>query len=107
MPLCFGASGSVRHRQNIMFAACAPEVHTFCPVITTSSPSTRGVVDGDEVVITGQKVWTSGAQAANMMFCLCRTDPDAPKHKGISYVLLPMRRDDASSNGIELRPIKQ
>ena len=40
MPRCFGASGSVRHRQNIMFAICAPEVHTFCPVITTSSPST-------------------------------------------------------------------
>ena len=68
---------------------------------------TRGVVDGDEVVITGQKVWTSGAQMANMMFCLCRTDPDAPKHKGISYVLLPMQREDGSSNGIELRPIKQ
>ena len=68
---------------------------------------TRGVVDGDEVVITGQKVWTSGSQAANMMFCLCRTDPDAPKHKGISYELLPMHREDGSSNGIELRPIKQ
>jgi len=68
---------------------------------------TRGVVDGDEVIITGQKVWTSGAQAANMMFCLCRTDPDAAKHKGISYVLTPMFRDDGSSNGFELRPIKQ
>jgi alkylation response protein AidB-like acyl-CoA dehydrogenase len=68
---------------------------------------TRGVVDGDEVVITGQKVWTSGAQIANMMFCLCRTDPDAPKHKGISYVLTPMFRADGSSNGFELRPIKQ
>src|SRR3954454_11217440 len=68
---------------------------------------TRGVVDGDEVVITGQKVWTSGAQLANMMFCLCRTDPDAPKHKGISYVLMPMQKKDGSSNGIELRPIKQ
>jgi len=65
------------------------------------------VVDGDEVVITGQKVWTSGAQLANMMFCLCRTDPDAPKHKGISYVLLPMQKEDGTSNGIELRPIKQ
>jgi len=68
---------------------------------------TKGVIDGEEVVITGQKVWTSGAQAANMMFCLCRTDPDAPKHKGISYVLLPMYREDGSSNGIELSPIKQ
>jgi alkylation response protein AidB-like acyl-CoA dehydrogenase len=68
---------------------------------------TRGVVDGDEVVITGQKVWTSGAQVASMMFCLCRTDPDAPKHKGISYVLVPMRRADGSSNGFELRPIRQ
>ncbi len=68
---------------------------------------TKGVIDGEEVVITGQKVWTSGAQLANMMFCLCRTDPDAPKHKGISYVLLPMQRPDGSSNGIELRPIKQ
>jgi alkylation response protein AidB-like acyl-CoA dehydrogenase len=68
---------------------------------------TRGVVDGDEVVITGQKVWTSGAQLANMMFCLCRTDPDAPKHRGISYVLVPMHRPDGESNGFELRPIRQ
>src|SRR5215211_6458082 len=72
-----------------------------------ASLKTRGVVDGEEVVITGQKVWTSGAQAANIMFCLCRTDPDAPKHKGISYVLTPMFRDDGASNGFELRPIKQ
>jgi alkylation response protein AidB-like acyl-CoA dehydrogenase len=42
-----------------------------------------------------------------MMFCLARTDPDAPKHRGISYVLVPMRAPDGSSNGIELRPIKQ
>ena len=40
MPRCFGASGSVRQRQNIMFARCAPEVHTFWPVTTISSPST-------------------------------------------------------------------
>jgi alkylation response protein AidB-like acyl-CoA dehydrogenase len=68
---------------------------------------TVGVVDGDEVVITGQKVWTSGAQMANMMFCLCRTDPDAPKHRGISYVLTPMKQPDGSSNGFELQPIRQ
>jgi len=68
---------------------------------------TRGEVDGDEVVITGQKVWTSGALAANMMFCLCRTDPDAPKHRGISYVLTPIKHPDGTPNGIELRPIHQ
>jgi alkylation response protein AidB-like acyl-CoA dehydrogenase len=68
---------------------------------------TRGVVDGDEIVVTGQKVWTSGAHRATMMFCLCRTDPEAPKHRGISYVLLPMKRPDGSSNGIELQPIRQ
>jgi len=72
-----------------------------------ASLKTRGVIDGEEVVITGQKVWTSGATAANMMFCLCRTDDSAAKHAGISYVLLPMFTGDGASNGIELRPIKQ
>src|SRR4051794_23407564 len=72
-----------------------------------ASLQTRGVVDGDEIVITGQKVWTSGAHLANMMFCLCRTNPEAPKHQGISYVLTPMFREDGSSNGFDLRPIKQ
>ncbi len=68
---------------------------------------TRGIIDGEEVVITGQKVWTSGATEANMMFCLARTDQDAPKHQGISYVLTPMFKEDGTSNGVELRPIKQ
>ena len=68
---------------------------------------TRGVVDGDEIVLTGQKVWTSGAHQANTMFVLCRTDPDAPKHRGLSYVLVPMRRADGSPNGIELQPLRQ
>jgi alkylation response protein AidB-like acyl-CoA dehydrogenase len=48
----------------------------------------KGEIDGDEIVITGQKLWTSGAARANMMFVLCRTDPDAEKHAGISYVLI-------------------
>jgi alkylation response protein AidB-like acyl-CoA dehydrogenase len=63
--------------------------------------TTRGEVDGDEIVITGSKVWTSRADTANMMFVLCRTDPGAPKHHGISYVLVPM-----AENGIELSPIR-
>ncbi len=64
---------------------------------------TRGIVDGDEIVITGQKIWTSGARSANMMFVLCRTDPAAPKHKGISYVLVPF----TEQNGITIRPVRQ
>jgi len=63
---------------------------------------TRGVVDGDEIVITGQKVWTSGAARATMMFLLCRTDPDAEKHAGLSYVLIPF-----TGPGVEYRPIRQ
>jgi alkylation response protein AidB-like acyl-CoA dehydrogenase len=61
----------------------------------------RGTVEGDEIVINGQKVWTSGADAANMIFCLCRTDPAAPKHRGISYALVPM------NDGVTIRPLKQ
>jgi alkylation response protein AidB-like acyl-CoA dehydrogenase len=68
---------------------------------------TRGEVDGGELIITGHKIWTSAATHANMLFCLCRTDPDARPHQGISYVLVPMRDPDGSSNGIELRPIRQ
>jgi len=71
-----------------------------------ASLRTRGVVENDEVVVNGQKVWTSGYWAANMLFCLCRTDPDAPPHRGISYVLIPIRVD-GQPNGIEFRPIKQ
>jgi alkylation response protein AidB-like acyl-CoA dehydrogenase len=63
---------------------------------------TRAEVDGDEVVITGQKVWTSGAGRATMMFALCRSDPAAAKHAGLSYVLFPFQHPK-----IEYRPIKQ
>jgi len=63
---------------------------------------TKAEVDGDEVVITGTKVWTSGAARANMMFALCRSDPEAPKHAGLSYVLFPF--DDP---GVTYQPIKQ
>ena len=69
-----------------------------------ASLRTRGVVDGDELLISGQKVWTSNYYRCNQIFVLCRTDPDAPKHQGISYVLVPIERD-GKPNGVRFSPI--
>ena len=65
-----------------------------------ASLSTKAELDGDEWVINGQKIWTSGAQNADMMFCLVRTEPDAPKHNGISYLVFSM-----DTPGIDVRPL--
>ncbi len=61
----------------------------------------RAVADGDQWVLNGQKIWTSAGHLADHIFTLARTDPDAPKHKGISFLLVDMRQP-----GIEVRPIK-
>ncbi len=63
---------------------------------------TRAVRDGDNFVVNGQKVWTSGAAYADFCFLFCRTDPDVPKHKGISILLLPM-----DTPGLTVRPLKE
>jgi alkylation response protein AidB-like acyl-CoA dehydrogenase len=67
-----------------------------------ASLKTTAVLDGDEWVINGQKVWTTQGHHADYCFLLTRTDPDAPKHKGISYLLVPMRQP-----GVEVRGIVQ
>jgi len=63
---------------------------------------TRGELDGDEWVVNGQKIWTSGAHEADMIFCLVRTEPDAGKHAGISYLLIDMK-----TPGIRVSMLKQ
>ncbi|MFM8451571.1 MAG: acyl-CoA dehydrogenase family protein [Acidimicrobiaceae bacterium] len=61
----------------------------------------KATLDGDQFVLNGQKIWTSAGQYATHIFTLARTNPDAPKHKGISFMLVDMRQP-----GIEVRPIK-
>jgi alkylation response protein AidB-like acyl-CoA dehydrogenase len=65
-----------------------------------ASLQTRGIRDGDEWVINGQKIWTSNAHRANWIWMLVRTDPDAPKHRGISFMLSSM-----DTPGISVRPL--
>lgn len=67
-----------------------------------ASLRTRAEADGDELVVTGQKIWTSNAQHAEWIYMLVRTDPTAEKHRGISFILAEL-----SSPGVEVRPIRQ
>jgi alkylation response protein AidB-like acyl-CoA dehydrogenase len=65
-----------------------------------ASLQTKATLDGDEWIISGQKIWTTAAQLAHYMFCLCRSEPEEPKHAGISYFLIDMK-----TPGIEVRPL--
>jgi alkylation response protein AidB-like acyl-CoA dehydrogenase len=67
-----------------------------------ASLRTRGVLEDNEWVINGHKIWTTRAHEANFMFALVRTEPDAPKHEGLSYLLL-----DFKQQGVTVKPIKQ
>jgi alkylation response protein AidB-like acyl-CoA dehydrogenase len=62
--------------------------------------TTRAVRDGDDYVVTGQKIWTSLGHVVNWIFLIVRTDPEAPKHRGISFLLVPL-----DNPGVEVRPI--
>jgi alkylation response protein AidB-like acyl-CoA dehydrogenase len=66
-----------------------------------ASLQTRATEDGDDFLINGQKIWTSTADVSDMMFVLVRTEPDAAKHAGISYLLLPM-----DTEGIDVQPLQ-
>ena len=62
---------------------------------------TSAVEDGDDYIVNGQKIWTSGADRADWIFCLVRTDPSAPKHEGITFILF-----DMASPGVTVKPIE-
>lgn len=101
----FGTAG-MRHEQMRAFVAAT---QLCCQLFSEptagsdlSSLATRARRDGDEWVVTGQKIWSSGAHFADWGLLLARTDPDVPKHAGITAFLLPL-----DSPGLQIRPIRQ
>jgi alkylation response protein AidB-like acyl-CoA dehydrogenase len=102
------AHGTPEQKDRFLHSTLRGE-HVWCQLFSEpgagsdlASLSTKATRDGDEFVLNGQKVWCSNGRVADFGICLARTDPDAPKHKGISFFLL-----DMTLPGIELRPIKQ
>ena len=100
--------GTPEQQQRHLNATLRAE-HVWCQLFSEpgagsdlGSLSTRAVRDGDRYIVNGQKVWCSGGRYSNWGILMARTNPDAPKHEGISFFLM-----DMSLPGIEIRPLKQ
>jgi 3-oxocholest-4-en-26-oyl-CoA dehydrogenase alpha subunit len=96
-------------QKNVLLPRIAADVMRWCQGFSEpgagsdlAALQTRALEDGDSFVVNGQKIWTSGAQHADFMILLVRTDPDAPKHRGISYFLLDMK-----TPGVVVQPLVQ
>ena len=95
--------------QRLLLRGIATGQDTWCQLFSEPSNgsdlaglTTHAHRDGDEWIVTGQKVWTTGAHHAAYGMLLARTDPDVPKHRGISFFAFPMRQ-----SGVEVRPLRQ
>ena len=101
-------TGEQKNRERIFFQKIISGEYVWCQGYSEPDAGSdlgglgcSAELDGDEWVINGQKIWTSAGQFANWIFVLCRTDKNAPKHKGISFLLC-----EVDQPGIEMRPIK-